>query len=254
MEKRSIYFPMRHIEFTPRSIDLDFEDITFRAADGIELNGWFIPASKRSPAVLFCHGNAGNISHRLEHIGIFHALDLSVFIFDYRGYGKSRGSPSETGTCLDAVAAFDYLKKRTEETKNAVVVYGESLGGAVAIDLAGKRAADALIVEGTFASVPEMASHIYPFLPIAPFIGIRYDSLSKVNKIRAPKLFIHSRDDEIVPFEQGRRLYEAAVGEKTFLEMRGGHNDAVIQAKEMYISTIARFLTEHNIISGKEGD
>jgi len=248
IESRSIYFPMKHIEYTPDCINLRYEDVSFTTSDGVELHGWLVPSAGKKPTVLFCHGNAGNISHRIEVLELFHEIGLQVFIFDYRGYGKSGGRPSESGTYRDAQAAYQYLISKGLGDSRTIIAYGESLGGAVAVDLARKVPLGALIVEGTFTSAPDMAKTVFPFLPVRLFMKTQYDSLSKIGAISVPTLVIHSKDDEIIPFRQGLRLYEKAGGPKSFLEMRGGHNYAVLLAKERFKEAIRKFLTQHAIL------
>lgn len=242
LEWRSIYFPMRQIEYIPPDIGLDYKDIFFKTEDGVELNGWFIPAEKAKGIILFLHGNAGNISHRFEKIRIFHDLNLNVFIFDYRGYGKSKGSPSERGLYLDAKSAYDYLRSKEGISKDTIILFGESLGGSVAIDLAGREEIKAIIVESTFSSAKDMAKRIYPFIP-SFFITSNFDSVKKIKDIRVPKLIIHSIDDEIVPFDLGQRLFEAAPLPKEFLKIRGGHNTAFLDSEVEFKKGMSSFIT-----------
>ncbi len=247
-EKRHTYFPMRRIEFTPRDIGMHYENIYFKTEDGrLELNGWFIPSEKRRATILFCHGNGGNISHRLDVIKIFNEMGIDVFIFDYRGYGKSQGSASEEGLYQDARAAFKYLASRHDVEEEKIVVYGESIGAAVAIELLRNVRARALITEGAFTSTSDMTREIYPFLPVRFLLKTRYDSISKINELRVPKLFIHSRDDEIVPFSHARRLFEAAQEPKEFLEMRGGHNYAIFLEPDKFSNAVKLFLQKYRI-------
>lgn len=242
LERRSIYFPMRQIEYTPKEVGLSYEDIFFKTEDGVELNGWFIPAERARSTILFLHGNAGNISHRFEKIQIFHDLDLNVFIFDYRGYGKSRGSPSENGLYLDAKAAYDHLVSKEGIRKDEIILFGESLGGSVAVDLASKREVKAIIVESTFSSAKDIARRIYPFIPQF-FITSDFDSVKKIKDVRIPKLIIHSVDDEIVPFDLGQKLFEIAPSPKTFLKLRGGHNTAFLDSEAEFKQGIRSFVS-----------
>jgi len=241
IEKRSLYFPMRGIETTPAVIGLSFEEISFKTSDEIILNGWFIPDKEAKDTVLFFHGNGGNISHRLEKIAILHNLGLNVFIFDYRGYGKSQGSPSEKGLYRDGEAAYGYLIKQCGIPPNNIILYGESLGGAVAIDLAKDNKVKALITEDLFSSIKEMVKIIYPFFPHF-ILQSRFDSISKIKDIEVPKLIIHSVDDEIIPFCLGEKLFQQAAPPKEFLKIRGGHNTAFIDSEEVYKSGIRSFL------------
>lgn len=242
LERRSIYFPMRQIEYTPNEVGLIYEEIFFKTEDDVDLNGWFIPAEEAKYTILFLHGNAGNISHRFEKIRIFHDLDLNVFIFDYRGYGKSKGSPSERGLYLDAKSAYDYLKSKEGISKDTIILFGESLGGSVAIDLAGREGIKAIIVESTFSSAKDMAKRIYPFIPQF-FITSNFDSVKKIKDIRVPKLIIHSVDDEIVPFDLGQKLFEIAPSPKTFLKIRGGHNTAFLDSEVEFKKGISSFIS-----------
>ena len=243
-ERRSIFYPGRRIEFTPASNGLDYEEVFFTTEDGLKLNGWFIPARDPYPVVLYFHGNAGNISHRIEIARFFHEKNLSFFIIDYRGFGKSQGRPSEQGTYLDALAAYEYLVQVRGVPAEKIVLYGKSLGAAVAIDLAARVKAGALISESAFTSSADVAKDIYKFIPIWFFVTQKYDSLKKVGKIDMPKLFIHSKNDEIIPFRHGERLFEAAREPKEFYVMQGGHNDAFYIASDECMQRIENFLRE----------
>ncbi|MFC1482978.1 alpha/beta hydrolase, partial [Candidatus Margulisiibacteriota bacterium] len=191
--------------------------------------------------IIFCHGNAGNISHRLEKIQILYNLDLNIFIFDYRGYGKSKGKPSETGLYKDVAAAFDYLTYQRNISGNTIILYGESIGGCVAIDLAQKVTARALITEETFTSIHDMATIHYPFIPRF-MISSQFDALSKIKNVDCPKLIIHSVDDEIVPYYLGEKLFEAARLPKKLLQLHGSHNTAFLDSKEQFKEGLRIFL------------
>ncbi len=240
-EKQSIYFPEKAIAATPSYLGLPFEDIYFKTADGVELNGWFIPAKQASATLLFAHGNAGNISHRLEKITLFNKLGLDIFIFDYRGYGRSKGKPDEKGLYLDGKAAYDYLISQRKISAENILLYGESIGGTVIIDLATKVKIKALITEGTFTCAKDMIKVIYPFVPPAIFVS-RFDSVSKIKNITAPKLIIHSVDDEMIPFSLAEKLFQAVAPPKQLLKIRGGHNSAFSDSEEIFLSGIREFL------------
>jgi fermentation-respiration switch protein FrsA (DUF1100 family) len=244
-EKKGIYFPARKIHLTPKEMGLEFEDVYFSSADGIKLNGWYIPAKESRTTVLFCHGNAGNISHRIEVIYLFYELGLNVFIFDYRGYGRSQGSPSEEGLYRDAQAAYNYLIEKRNLKDESIVIYGKSIGANVAVDLCSKVRPAALISESAFTSALDMGKKLFPFLPIKWFISIKYDALSKMKDITIPKLIIHSKDDRIIPFRHGRKLFEEAPEPKEFYPMRGGHNEALFLAKEDFVNKIDVFLQKN---------
>jgi fermentation-respiration switch protein FrsA (DUF1100 family) len=240
-EKRNIYFPLRTIEATPADINLDYEEISIETSDKVRLSGWFIPAQNSRRTILFFHGNGGNISHRLEKIQVLNDLKADVLIFDYRGYGESTGNPSENGLYLDAEAVYVYLLRDRKISPEKIVLYGESLGGAVAIDLAGKQRIGGIISEGSFTSIPDMAKRILPFFP-SMLISSRYESIRKIQKCTSPKLFFHSSEDEIIPFEFGKQLFQAAPEPKEFVEVRGGHNDAFFVSQDVFIRKIDSFI------------
>lgn len=246
-EKRGIYFPTRKLESTPEEIGLEFEDVYFFSSDGIRLNGWYIPARESRATVLFCHGNAGNISHRIEIIEMFSRLGLDVFIYDYRGYGKSQGSPNEEGLYIDAQAAYKYLLDKRNLNEKSIVIYGKSLGGNIAIELCSKVRPAALITDSAFTSAMDMGKKLFPFIPIRWFISVKYDALSRIKEITIPKLIIHSEDDEIIPFQHGKRLYEASPEPKEFYPMRGGHNEAVYLFREDFVKRIDAFLHNYGV-------
>ena len=244
-ERKGIYYPTKEIEFTPAEAGLKYEDIFFNTGDGLRLNGWFVASENPRGTLLFCHGNAGNISHRVEIIKIFNGLNLNVFIFDYRGYGKSRGRPFENGLYQDVRAAYKYLLTRKDVNKDAIVIYGKSIGANVAIDLISEFKAACLVSESGFTSAYDMARRLFPYMPVKWMITVKYDALEKIKNILIPKLIIHSEDDEIIPFEMGKRLFEAAPQPKEFYQMRGGHNEAVFMAGEEYRIRINNFLSRY---------
>jgi fermentation-respiration switch protein FrsA (DUF1100 family) len=234
-EKKLIYFPYRELDLTPADLRLSFEDVTLRAEDGLRLHGWFLPVPDASHAVLLCHGNAGNISHRLDRALLLQSkLKLSVFLFDYRGYGKSEGSPDEEGTYLDGRAAYQYLTDRGI-APDGIVLFGESLGAAIAVQLALEKPAAALVLESPFTSIRDMATAAYPFLPLGRLVRTRYDNLAKISSIKTPLLILHGKRDRIVPFEQGERLFRAAPEPKRFFAIADAdHNDTFLSGDEGY--------------------
>ena len=246
MESRVIFFPTREVTATPADIPLPFEEVWFESPDGVRLNAWFIPRAGARLTILFLHGNAGNIGHRLEKIQILHDLGLSVFIVDYRGYGKSGGRPSERGIRLDSDVAWRYLTETRGLSPETLVVYGESIGGAFAAGLAALRPCGALITEETFTSARDMTKRAVP-LPLRVFVSLQLDTLSHLSKVTVPKLIIHSVDDEIVPYKMGERLFAAAPEPKTFLRLRGGHNTAFLDSEALYQEGLADFLKRFNI-------
>lgn len=237
----------RDYRASPADIGLPFAQLRLATGDGEDLDGWFVPAdAKRSTRglVIFFHGNAGNIAHRLDYLRMFHDMDLATLIVDYRGYGKSSGSPSEQGTYLDAAAAWLHATQILGFPADRIVLFGESLGGGVAVQLATKQRPAALVLASTFTSVPDMGADLYPLLPIRLLAHIRYDSLARLSEIACPLLVIHSRDDDIIPIAHGRRLFDAARPPKQFLEMEGGHNDGFVFVREDWVRQLDGFLRQ----------
>lgn len=240
IEKRSLFYPTKVIEYLPKELGLNFEDVFFKTPDNLKLNGWFILTPDAHYAVLFCHGNAGNISHRLEKLKFFHQLGCNIFIFDYRGYGRSKGRPSEKGLYQDVQGAYNYLLSRKIASEQ-IIGYGESLGGAVIIELASKNRLAALIIDSTLSNAKDMAKIIYPLLPYWIFSS-RLDSTNKIKSIMIPKLIIHSINDEIVPYKLGKKLYENAPEPKELLQIHGGHNTCFFESESILKEEIADFL------------
>ncbi len=252
-QSRLLYFPNipgRALTATPADIGLTFEEARIATADGIELHGWYIPAGTGAPAVLFCHGNAGNISHRLEWLQILHDMGLAVLLFDYRGYGSSHGTPDEPGTYRDAQAAWDFLTRSKEVSPARIVIFGESLGGAIAAHLARDVASPgALILTSTFTSAPDLASEFYWYLPVRLLARFQYPTAEYVSHVRAPTLLIHSRDDEIAPFAHGQKIFERAAGPKAFLEISGDHNAGFLMSAPTLTQGLRSFLQVHGLLS-----
>jgi fermentation-respiration switch protein FrsA (DUF1100 family) len=240
-----IYYPNiagRNLDASPQQIGLAFEDVELLTEDKVRLHGWFIPSDNARGTLLFFHGNAGNISHRLDSIAIFNRMNLDVFIFDYRGYGQSQGRVSETGTYLDAEAAWFYLVETRAIDADEIIVFGRSLGASIAAWLASRHRPAALILESSFSSVPSMAQRLYPFLPVKWLASFSYDTRQYVSRIDCPLLVAHSKDDEIIPYAEGRLVFAAAPADKQFLDMRGGHNDGFIATGQAYSDRLNRFI------------
>lgn len=244
LQTHLVYHPDRTIVSTPKAIGLSYEDVTLKTKDGVKLKGWFIPAKDSRRVVLFCHGNAGNISHRLESIRCLNQLKLSVFIFDYRGYGESEGSPTETGTYTDAEAAWQYLTQQRQLSPDQIILFGRSLGGSIAAWLAQKYTPSALILESTFTSIIDLGKDIYPFLPINLLSRFKYNTQFYLKKITCPVLIVHSFDDELIPYRHGRKLFETAHHPKEFLELSGDHNNGFIHAGNGYVEGVDIFISE----------
>jgi pimeloyl-ACP methyl ester carboxylesterase len=239
-EPSMIYYPMREIEASPDQANLKFEDVWLTTSDGLKIHGWYLPAAgTAATTILFLHGNAGNISHRLEKLATFHSLGVATFIIDYRGYGRSDArQPDEQGTYRDAQAAYDWLAKRHSQ----IILYGESLGSAVAVELATRVSCTGLIIEEPFTSIADVGQKMFPFLPVRLIAKTKYDSLGKMPKLRVPLLILHSRDDEMFPLSYAQRLLAAAPEPKRLVELRGSHNDAFLVSAVVYREAIAEFL------------
>jgi len=240
-----VYYPERVLLTDPSSVGLEFERVHFETSDRIKLYGWYIPSDNATGVILFCHGNAGNISHRLESIQVFHRVGLDVFIFDYRGYGQSMGKPTEQGTYLDVEAAWRYLVEERQTNPNRIVVFGRSLGGAVASWLVQNQTPRALILESTFTSFTNIGTTLYPYLPVRLLLRFKYDTTECLARINCPVLIVHSRDDEIMPFSHGRQLFEVAREPKRFLEISGSHNEGFITSGKYYEEGLNDFILEH---------
>ena len=237
--------PSRELSATPQAIGLRYENIWLRTEDGVRLHGWYIPAASARGTVLFFHGNAGNISHRLDSIRIFNSLRLSVFIFDYRGYGQSEGRPSERGTQRDALAVWRFATEERGLAPHRIVLFGRSLGAAVAALLATQKQPGALIVESAFTSVPDIAAEFYWWLPVRWLSRFDYATRDYLASARCPVLVVHSMDDEIIPFHHGEALFAAAHEPKDMLRLRGGHNEGFLVSGEHYVHGLDAFLTRH---------
>lgn len=248
MQERMLFLPGipgRAIEVTPLELGLEYEDVYFETTDDVTLHGWYVSAPAPRGTVLFFHGNAGNVSHRLDSIAIFHALGLDVFIIDYRGYGQSHGQASEDGTYLDAEAAWRYLTAERAVDPGRIVIFGRSLGGAVAARLATDVEPAAVIIESSFTSAADVASRLYPFLPVRFLLRLEYPVADDLERTSSPVLVVHSRGDEIIPFGMGKALYDAAPQPKAFLELEGDHNTAFLIDRDRYLQGLRRFLDTH---------
>jgi len=239
---RLVYFPSRVLDGgTPAALQLEYEDVTVKASDGVALHAWYVPAPRAHCTVLFLHGNAGNISHRLDKLAILNDLGANVMLLDYRGYGRSEGTPDEDGTYRDAEAAYAWLRGRGVAAEH-LVVYGESLGGPIATDLAAHVSVGGLVLESAPSSILEVARYHYPWVPVAMFLSVRYDALSRIGRVTAPLLILHSRNDEIVPFTMAEQLYAAANQPKRLVPLRGAHNDNFLVAADTYRAALDDFL------------
>ena len=249
LDRQFIFFPDQELVGTPGDRGLEYEEVFFSASDGVKLHGWFVPSEKEA-TLLWFHGNAGNIGHRLENLEMLHSrLGVNVFIFDYRGYGRSKGSASEKGTYLDAEAAIEYVRSRQgPDNKESLVLFGRSLGCAVAVEMATRHRVRGIILESPFTSIRAMGQRTYPFLPVgilSRLVEARYDSLSKIGEVHSPLMIIHGDRDDTVPIELARELFEAANEPKRFYTIEGAdHNDTYWVGGETYFDALRRFVED----------
>lgn len=249
-QSRYVYFPDREIATAPDAVGLAFDDVVLQTQDGVKITGWFVPAYPQDPlkparTVLFCHGNAGDIGDRVGSVKTFHDMGLNVFLFDYRGYGHSTGRPSEEGTYLDAQAAWNYLKAERGYAPHTIIIFGRSLGGAVASWLAEQVNPGLLFLESTFSSAADMAAKMYPLLPAKWLCRYGYDSVHRVGNVRCPVLVTHSPDDEMIPFRHAKRIVKAAREPKALVELSGSHNGGGLDAHPDAQAAFRAFLDDH---------
>jgi fermentation-respiration switch protein FrsA (DUF1100 family) len=243
-EKGTVFFPERELEATPGDYRLnDYEDVFFSAEDGTRLHGWFVRGPDQRAVLLWFHGNAGNISHRLDNLSKLHdALRIPIFIFDYREYGLSEGEISKAGTFSDARGAFRYLVDEKGFQASSVLLFGRSLGTALAVNIAGQDNCLGVVLESAFTSTDDMMQLYFPFLK-PPASAVKYDSLSLIDKINSPLLFIHGQFDRTIPVSMARRLFEKARAVKEFYEIPGAdHNDTYLVGGHSYFAVWQRFL------------
>ena len=247
MQSRLIHLPGvpgRELMATPADIGLQWEDVQLRTADDVSLHGWYLPAPEDGAryTVVFFHGNAGNISHRLDSLEIFHDLGLATLIIDYRGYGRSEGSPSEDGLYRDGDAAWRYLVDERGVSPGEIIAFGRSLGAAVAARVASERDVGGVILESAFTSAPDRGAELYPIFPVRLLARIHYPTRDYIRDVEVPVLVVHSPEDEIIPIHHGRAIYDAAPEPRQFLEISGDHNTGFLQSRERYSQGIAEWL------------
>ncbi len=251
-QSRLVYFPDQKIYATPHEIGLSYDELSLVTADGVRLSAWHIPSEENRATLLYCHGNAGNISHRLEHLKILHDLGVNTLIFDYRGFGASEGTPTEEGTYLDVEAAWAHLVERMGVPEERIVLLGKSLGGPIAAWLAARKPVGGLILHSTFTSVPELARSLYPIFPVKLLARYHYNTRESLVNVNAPLLVVHSVQDEIVPFSMGQRLYEQGAGPKVFLALEGGHNTALWVSRDAYADGLNNFISQYVVGSSSD--
>jgi len=244
-QAKFIYVPEREITVNPGNAGLKYDDVELTAEDGTLLHAWYVYAENPKGTILFCHGNAGNISERVDTIKIFHELEMDVMIFDYHGYGKSDGTPSEKGTYQDARAAWDYLVQKKDIPPDKIIIVGRSLGGGIASKLASEKESAGTVIESSFISIPEIAHDLYPFLPlISVFSKIRYPVNDNVKKINTPIMFVHSVDDEIINIRHGEQNFKDANNPKKFIKLSGSHNECYFNCESVYRKAFKSFIQD----------
>lgn len=243
-QDRLTYLPSHELWQTPREEGLTHEEVWLEAGDGVRIHGWFISAGTSAErTVLFCHGNAGNISDRIGFAAMLVEWGCNVLLFDYRGYGQSQGSPNEKGTYADAHGAWRFLTETMSIPAERIILFGRSLGAAVAAELASHTEPAALILESGFTSLPDIGAHLYPYMPVRLIARNRYPTLERIGKIKTPVLIAHSREDELIPFDHSLRIFAAANEPKEFFEMTGSHAEGVWHSGESYQAAVRSFIS-----------
>jgi len=247
IQEKIVFVPFKHLIITPDKLNMKYEDILLKSQDGVKIHGWYFENKGADYTILFLHGNAGNISHRLENVKKLLDTGFSVFIIDYRGYGKSEGKPAEQGVYSDAIAAYNFLINEKKVDKEKIVIFGRSLGGAIATHLATLKECQALIIESTLLSAKEVAKSIFPYKFFYFVTKDMFNNEKKINKVKVPVLFIHGKNDEIIPFYHGKKLYEIFKGKKAFYELKGRHNDTYTLQEKEYFKVIKDFVYKFEI-------
>lgn len=255
MQSSFMFRPVREVPYTPADMGLTYEKVSLKTEDGLKIAAWFVPCEKAQMTVLFCHGNGGNMAHRLDTINILNELGLNCLIFDYRGYGDSQGKTTENGTYLDAEAAWNWLTHKKGIKEEQIIIFGRSLGGSVGAHLAINVNAAGLIIESAFTSFADIGRKYYPYLPVKLFAAFDFNTVESVKQISCPVLVMHSKGDEIIPYEFGPKIYEAANEPKEFIEIFGSHNDGFLYSGQTYKDAWAnwlKFLRKYYTSEGQE--
>jgi uncharacterized protein len=241
-EYKQIYLPSRRMDVAPGQLGRPFEDVFLPVENGRRVNAWYFPASNTaSPVMLVCHGNAGNISHRLDLASLLLEAGAGVLLLDYRGYGRSDGKPGEENTYRDAQAAYHWLVGKGVAGTN-VIAFGESLGGGVACELAVREKLGGLILQSTFTSMTDLGAELFPWLPVRLISTIKYNTRAKLPNVRVPVLILHSRRDDLIAFHHAEENFAAANPPKYLREISGGHNDALWSSRPAMLVAIKEFL------------
>lgn len=234
MQSSFMFRPVRDLPYTPTDLGLTYEKVALKTKDGLKIAAWFVPCEKAKNTVLFCHGNGGNMSHRLDTINILNELGLNCLIFDYRGYGDSQGKPTENGTYLDVEAAWNWLTHKKGIKAKQIIIFGRSLGGSVGAYMARNVNAAGLILESSFTSFADVGAKYYPYLPVKLFAAFEFNTVESLKHITCPVLIMHSKGDAIISYEFGPQLFEAANEPKEFVEIFGSHNDGFLYSGQIY--------------------
>ena len=247
-EHHQVYCPSRVLEASAADLGRPYEEVELTTRDKVRLHGWFFPAAQGAArdklVFLLFHGNAGNISHRLGFVEAWLELGVNVFLFDYRGYGRSGGQATEPGTYLDAQAAYEWLLQKRFAPQN-IILLGKSLGGGIASELAGREPLGGLILQSTYTSIPDLGSELFPWLPVRWLGSIKYDTHSRLPRIKIPVLILHSRDDKLIRFHHAQGNFAAANKPKMLVEMAGGHTEVLLAGRAEYLRGLERFLEQH---------
>ena len=246
MQPSLVFYPSRELAETPGAWGLEYQDVYLDTRDGVKLHGWYIPQRDAEDVLLFLHGNGGNISHRGASIEIFNRLGLNVFIIDYRGYGKSEGSPDEAGLYEDARTAWRYLIEQRGFRREQIILFGRSIGGAVATRLAVEVGPEKVILESTFSSSRDMADQVLPLISRVAVMRYPFDSMQRIKNMNSRLLMLHSPDDEIIPYRLGKKLYQAANEPRQFVNLKGDHNYGFMLSQPEYEQALDRFINPGN--------
>lgn len=252
-----VYTPGKVVSQTPRDVGMEFEELRLTAEDGVVIGAWFIPAksdNRINQAVLFCHGNAGTRSDRIDSVQTFHDFGMDVLLFDYRGYAESDAPLTEEGTYKDAMSGWMYLKDVKGFAERDIVVFGRSLGGAIATRQAEQVDCKALVVESTFTSAPDMASRMFPFLPTKLLCRFKYDTVARIGNVGCPVLIAHSRGDRVIPYSHAERLLAASSDSKQLLEFEGGHNAGGLNFDDDFQKAFLRLIVDEKDREGSTED
>ncbi len=246
-QSKYIYHPDKIIAATPAIVGLDFEDLSLTTEDGETIKAWLVPCvadgRQAERTVLFCHGNAGDMGDRIDSLQTFNKLGYNTLVFDYRGFGESSGKPTEAGTYIDAQTCWDYLVDERKVLPENIIVFGRSLGGAIACWLAANANPGHLVLESTFASAPAMAHEMFPYLPVGLFCRFKYNNVANVSNVHCPVMVAHSKEDRVLPYKQGHSVFVAANEPKQFVEIQGGHNAGGLDSNVHYQKALAKFLS-----------